>query len=280
MKLVDPVERYLFLEGLFLKYGIDFRQYAEASLDRRFSYILGKYSTDNLLDLLKRALESEAFFKELLPHLTIGTTEFFRDPVFFKSLSENVFPVLSTYPSFNIWIAGCSSGQEILSLAILLKEKGLLHRSRIYATDVNPEALKKSKAAVYELDYLKDFARSYNLAGGEGVPTDYYITDYGLAKFQQDLLKTVVFAEHNLATDHVFCEAQLILCRNVMIYFNKELQERTFRIFTQSLSLRGFLALGSQETLRFSNLYSNYEVKDDLNKIYQLKPRSREGVGL
>jgi chemotaxis protein methyltransferase CheR len=250
---VDPVERHLFLEGVFLRYGYDFRQYAEASLDRRLSNLLGQYNLDSLIDLLKRVLASADAFREILPQLTINTTEFFRDPIFFRTLRETVFPVLKTYPRIVVWVAGCSTGEEVISLAIALQEENLLNRTLIHATDINPNVLKKAKEAIYDSSLISSFNKNYVAAGGTKSPSEYY------------------FSEHNLVTDAPFIEANLILCRNVLIYFNRELQERAFNLFARSLTFKGYLGIGSKETIRFSPSASYFETVNQEQNIYSLK---------
>lgn len=266
---VDPVERHLFLEGVFLRYGYDFRQYSEASLTRRLSDILFRYNQISLIEILKQVLTSPDFFREILPYLTIGTTEFFRDPLFFRTLREQVFPILKTYPTVKIWNAGCSTGEEVLSMAIALKEEGLYDRSTIYATDINPKVLKQAREGIYDLHSLETFTKNYTIAGGKCSPSEYFTADYGLARFDPDLRRNVVFSEHNLVTDSVFCEAHLILCRNVIIYFNRELQQRVFRLFFNSLAYRGFLGIGSKESIRFSGVSQHFSPLVTHQNIFQ-----------
>lgn len=268
---VDSIEKYLFLEGIFLRYGYDFRQYAEASLDRRLQAVLIKHNLASVLDLLKKALHSTNFFEEILPDLTVNTTEFFRDPHVFLSLREKVLPLLKTYPRIVVWVAGCSTGEEVISLNILLKEEGLLERTTIYATDISSRVLKQAKQGIFELASLGKYNKNYALSGGTCSPSDYYITEYGLAKFDPKLLNNVVFSEHNLVTDSRFIEAHLILCRNVLIYFNKELQNRVFGLFANSLVYKGFLTIGSKESLKFSPNGDFYEPVDMSHNIYSLK---------
>lgn len=271
MKLVDPIERHLFLEGILLRYGYDFRQYAEASFDRRLGSILSRYGKNSLLDVLKECMNSPDFFREILPHLTINTTEFFRDPAFFKALREKVLPVLKTYPTINIWVAGCSTGEEVISLAILLKEENVYDRSVIYATDINSEVLKTAREGIYKATSVQNFIKNYVSAGGDRNSSDYYTAEYGLVRFDSSLRENVVYTEHNLATDSIFMEAHLILCRNVLIYFSRDLQNRVIQLFSQSLVYRGFLGIGTKESLRLSNSYELYEPLDSTQHIFQLK---------
>ncbi len=270
---IDPVEQKILLEAIFLKHGYDFRQYAEASLSRRLESLLSKFNIQDPLVLLQYILRDPSFFSSILPRLTVSTTEPFRDPPFFKALRLKVIPVLRTYPSLKIWLAGCSTGEEVYSVAILLKEEGIYERSTIYATDIDPIALKMARDGIYGFDSMQTFAKNYAESGGLFSPSDYYTAEYGKACFDSSLRDNVVFSEHNLVTDSVFTEANLILCRNVLIYFSKPLQERVFDLFTQSLVHRGFLALGSKENLRFSRAAADFEVLEKNWKIYQKATR-------
>lgn len=271
MKAVSSIERHLFLEGIFLRYGHDFRGYAMASLNRRLDDLLVRFSERSLLDLLARVLESPELFREMLPYLTINTTEFFRDPEFFKTLRDQGIPLLKTYPSLNIWVAGCSSGEELLSLAIILKEEGLYDRSTIYATDINPHVLKRAREGIFDLSSIQAFTKNYVLAGGKRSPSEYYTAEYGLARFDPSLRENVMFSEHNLATDGVFVEAHLILCRNVFIYFSRDLQNRVCDLFSKSLVHRGLLGIGSKETLKFCDTGNRFDSPIDSPHLYQLK---------
>lgn len=249
---ISAIERHLFFEGIFLRYGYDFRQYSESSLDRRLTVLLQHFQKNSLLEVLELVLNDSELFRKALADLTISTTEFFRDPLFFKELRESVFPLFKTYSRIHIWSAGCSTGEEVLSLAIALKEENLLKRTTIHATDINPSALKKAKSATYDADCIPLFNRNYSLAGGSASPSEYYTAEYGLVRFHQELSENIVFSEHNLVTDSDFLEANLILCRNVLIYFSRDLQNRALELFTRSLAHNGFLGIGSKESLRFS----------------------------
>lgn len=271
----DPsVETQLLLEGIYLKFGYDFRKYAGASLGRRLEFIRTRFNFADELEMLTRILREPGLFREILPYLTVSTTEMFRDPSFFKALREKVVPVLKTYPSVNIWLAGCSTGEELYSMAILLREEDLIGRAAVFATDLNPTALEKAKLGIYDLETVKTFTKNYTAAGGTASPSDYYTAEYGSARFRPFLRDNVTFAEHNLVTDFVFAETHLILCRNVMIYFNRDLQERALGLFNESLVPRGFLGLGSKETVRFSSYESSLKAFDPAQKIYQKDPRS------
>lgn len=273
MDRIDPVERHLFLEGIFMKYGYDFRQYSEASLNRRLQDVVNRNPDKHLLDILKACLESSPVFESVLPLLTIGTTEFFRDPKFFRALRETVIPVLKTYPRLNFWCAGCSTGEEPLSLAILLHEEGLLSRSTIYATEINPVSLKKARDGIYPGHDMRLFARNYAMAGGKASPSDYYIAEYGLVRFSAAIRDKIVYSVHNLATDAAFTEAHLVLCRNVLIYFDKRLQDRSLKLFVDSMAYRGFLAIGTKEAIRFSAVNAAFEPVEKSFNIFQLRPQ-------
>ncbi|WP_413294888.1 CheR family methyltransferase [Bdellovibrio sp. HCB185ZH] len=266
---VENVQRHLLLEGIFLKYGFDFRKYTEASVTRRIDVILAKHNIATEADLLARLLNDEDFFRKIMPLFTVNTSEMFRDPSFFKALRAQVIPVLRTYPNLNIWIAGCSTGEEVYSLQILLHEEGLLERSTIYATDINPVALKKAQDGVYDLEGIRVFTKNYVESGGNKSPSDYYTVHYNRARMIPELRERVVFSEHNMATGEGFVEAHLILCRNVLIYFNRELQERVFKLFYESLASRAFLGLGSKESIRFSACADGFDELNKEDKIYQ-----------
>lgn len=271
MMKVDPVERHLFLEGILLKYGYDFRQYSSAALDRRLSAILRESNQNSLLPVLHEVLDTEKNFRKILPLLTINTTEFFRDPDFFLALKEHVFTVMATYPSIKIWIAGSSTGEEAISIAILLMEANLYYKSTIYVSDINPVVLAAAQKAIYSPATIQQFVKNYNKVSQLASPSDYYTAEYGAVKFNPEILKNMVFLEHNLAMDDVFEEMHLILCRNVLIYFDRDLQNKALELFTRSLVYRGFLGIGSKESLRISSVHANYDVVSSKENIYQLK---------
>lgn len=277
---IDSIERHLFFEGILLRYGYDFRQYASASLDRRLTFLLTQRRTASLIDLLKEALASPEAFRKMLPSLTINTTQFFRDPAFFKSLRESVFPMLRTHSRLSIWSAGCSTGEEVLSLAIALSEEGLSERSTIYATDINPAVLAAAKEAIYDVKVIADFNKSYVAAGGTASPSEYYTTEYGLVRFDRKLLANISFLEHNLVTDDVFVEAHLILCRNVLIYFSKPLQDRVLGLFARSLAYKGFLGIGPKEAVQFSSAAKFFERLSGGQNIFVQKVHAISGEKL
>lgn len=269
--MIDPIEKRLFLEGIYQKFGYDFRNYAEASIERRLRFIMDVFEVKSLLELLHMVFHSQTEFKKLLNHMTIHTTEFFRDPSFFKTIREEVVPILKTYNSINVWHAGCSTGEEVISLAILFKEEGLDNKTTVYATDISENALKTARKATYDLSKFKDLNKNYVASGGTETPSQYYTAEYGLGRFDPSLIKNVVFSTHNLATDGNFIEAHLIICRNVIIYFDSTLQDRVFRLFANSLANQGILGLGPKESVQFSAEGKLYTPLKDIKGLYHLR---------
>lgn len=263
------IELRLLLDAIYLKYHYDFRGYAGASLRRRLRTALGRFGCTTLSQLQDKALNDPATFPALLDFLTVQVSEMFRDPAYFRALREQVVPLLRTYPSLRIWVAGCSAGEEVYSLAILLREEGLLERSLIYATDINGQALQKAEAGVYELDRIAGFTENHRRSGGRSSLSDYYTAAYGRAVFDKSLRKNMVFSDHSLATDSVFVEVQLVSCRNVLIYFNRELQDRSIGLFREALCRRGFLGIGAKESLRFSRHADAFDELAPGERLYQ-----------
>ena len=249
---VDEIEMRLLLEAVYSRYHYDFRQYASASLRRRLSQALTRLRCDTVADLQHKILHDERAFPALLEYLTVQVSEMFRDPEFYLALRQEVVPLLATYPSLKLWIAGCSTGEEAYSFAILLAEEGLLDRTLIYATDINGESLNKARSGIFSLDRMKQFTLNHREAGGKGSLSDYYHAAHDNAVMSPRLRARITFADHSLATDNAFSEVQLISCRNVLIYFDKALQDRAIGLFHESLCHRGFLCLGSKEAIRFS----------------------------
>ncbi|THD02038.1 chemotaxis protein CheR [Panacagrimonas perspica] len=268
------IELPLLLEAIYLKYHYDFREYANASLKRRLSAALVRFGCRTLSQLQQRILHEPAIFPILLDYLTVQVTEMFRDPNYFKALREHVVPLLRTYPSLKIWVAGCSTGEEVYSLAILLREEGLLSRSLIYATDINPQALQRAEAGVFDIDRIPAFTESHRRSGGHSSLSDYYTAAFGRAVIDKSLKKHIVFSDHSLATDSVFAEVQLVSCRNVLIYFNRELQDRALGLFADALCRKGFLGLGSKESLRFTALAGAFADVSREDRIFQKKDRA------
>jgi chemotaxis protein methyltransferase CheR len=252
MSSVEDREIPLILEAIFQLYHYDFRGYSPASLRRRLNLACVQLGCHDLPELHARLRQDAAFFGRLLQYLTVQVSDMFRDPSFFVTLRTQVIPVLRTYPSLKIWIAGCSTGEELFSFAILLREEGLLDRTMLYATDINSESLRKAEAGIFPIDRVPAFSDNYRAAGGKTSLSVHYSAAYSSVVFDRGLRKNVVFADHCLATDSVFAEVNVVCCRNVLIYFNQALQERALGLMKDSLCRRGFLGLGSRETLQFS----------------------------
>jgi len=242
----------LLLDAIYLKYHYDFRGYAAASLKRRLTNAPGRFGCQTLSQLQDKVLREPTAFPTLLSLLTVPVSEMFRDPSYFRSLREQVVPLLRTYPSLKVWVAGCSTGEEAYSLAILLREEDLLERTLIYATDINPQSLQKAAAGVYAIDRIAGFTENHRKSGGRTSLSDYYTAAYGRAVFDKSFRRHIVFSDHSLATDSVFAEVQLVSCRNVLIYFNGDLQNRAVGLFRDALCRKGFLGIGMKESLRFS----------------------------
>jgi chemotaxis protein methyltransferase CheR len=247
------LEIYLLLEAIYRKYHHDFRRYSRTSLRRRLEDARVRLGCATLSDLQARLLHDETVFPALMRYLTVQVTDLFRDPSFFRTFREEIVPMLRTYPSVRVWIAGCSTGEEAYSFAILLEEEGLLGRAILYATDINPDSLRVAEAGLYPADRLAAFAENHRRSGARGPLTDHYTAAYGAALFNRSLRQKIVFSDHSLASDAGFAEMQLISCRNVLIYFDRELQNRALGLFKESLCRRGFLGLGTRETLRFTS---------------------------
>lgn len=269
---VHDIELRLLVEAIYLRWGHDFRDYAHASLKRRVLQACQRMGAGSITALQERVLHDDQAFSELLQYLTVPVSEMFRDPAYFLALRRHVVPVLRTYPSLKVWVAGCSTGEEPYSLAILLHEEGLLARTILYATDINTVSLQKARQGIFALDAMQGFTRNYQRAGGTGSFSDYYTAAYGGALFDKRLRESITFADHSLATDAVFAETQLVSCRNVLIYFKRGLQDRALGLFHESLAHRGFLGLGSKETLEFSAWARHFEVVSRPDRIYRKLP--------
>ncbi|RRS06299.1 protein-glutamate O-methyltransferase CheR [Aquabacterium soli] len=266
------LEIRLFLEGVFQQYHYDFRQYSMASLRRRLVLAMERHGCDTLSSLQSRVLREPELFAQMLQYFTVQVSDLFRDPGYFRALREAVVPLLQTYPSIKVWVAGCSTGEEVWSMAILLRETGLLDRSLVYATDINAQSLKTAEAGVYPIERAAQFSRNYLQAGGTGSLSDYYTAGYEAIVFDRQLKKHIVFADHSLATDHVFSEMHLVSCRNVLIYFDRALQDRAVGLFRDALVPRGFLGLGSKETLRFGAHEHVFEPWQAEERLYRRRP--------
>ncbi|MBD9562120.1 CheR family methyltransferase [Pseudomonas sp. PDM09] len=269
MERDTETELRLLIEAIYLKYSYDFRDYSSASIKRRVNHALSQFECKTISALREKVLHDPTAFMQLLQLLTIPVSEMFRDPSHFLALRQEVVPLLKTYPSIKVWIAGCSTGEEVYSMAILLREEGLLDRTILYATDINPHSLDKARQGIFSLENVRAYTHNYQQAGGQRSFADYYTAAYGYAIFDKSLCDNVTFADHSLATDSVFSETQLISCRNVLIYFNKKLQGRALGLFHESLCHRGFLALGSKETLDFSAYGNQFEALVKPERIYR-----------
>ena len=263
------IEIDLLLEGIYRRYHHDFREYSKGSLRRRISQALTAFECQSVSHLQERVLHEPEILPLLLRYLTVQVSDMFRDPSYWRAVRTHVIPVLATYPSFKIWIAGCSTGEEVYSMAICLQEAGLLSRALIYATDINNEAQRKAAAGVYEVERVAQFSKNYQEGGGTGSLSDYYTATYGSAVMDKRLSERVVFSDHSLATDSVFTEVHFVSCRNVFIYFSRELQERALGLFADSLCPRGFLGMGSRESLRFIDTAKRFVLVDEANRLYR-----------
>jgi len=266
------IEVELLLDAIFKKYHYDFRGYAMASMRRRVTSALTHFRTPNVASLQDMVLHDAKMFPELLRFLTVQVSDLFRDPSYFKAIRDKVVPYLHTYPSLKLWVAGCSTGEEAYSLAILLAEEGLLDRTLIYATDINQESLRIAEEGVYDSARFSQFSANYIAAGGRASLSDYYTARYSGALLDRGLKKSILFSDHSLATDNAFAEVELVSCRNVLIYFDRPLQNRAIGVLRDSLCRRGFLGLGHRETLRFSAHANAFVEIVPNDRIYQLNP--------
>jgi chemotaxis protein methyltransferase CheR len=248
----EDIELALLLEAVLRRYHYDFRGYSMASIKRRLTQVREHFDDASFSLLQHRVLHDPAVMPKLLSFLTVQVSEFFREPAYFRAIRETVVPHLRTYPSLKVWVAGCAAGEELYSLAILFREEGIEERTLFYGTDINPESLAKAEAGVYELDRIPTFTRNHRASGGKSSLSDYYTASYGAAVFDRSLRRRAVFSDHSLVTDAVFAEVQLVSCRNVLIYFDRQLQDRAVGLFEDALVRRGFLGLGAKESLRFS----------------------------
>jgi chemotaxis protein methyltransferase CheR len=263
------IEVRLLVEAIFLRYSHDFRDYSFASLKRRVLHAQSQLDYPSISRMQERVLREPDAFAALMQYLTVPVSDMFRDPAYFLALRRHVVPVLRTYPSLKLWVAGCSTGEEVYSLAILLREEGLLDRTIMYATDINPDSLERARQGIMPMDRVSAYTANYQKAGGTRSFSDYYTAAYGRALFDKSLRENVTFADHSLSTDSVFSETQFVSCRNVLIYFNRKLQDRALGLFHESLSHRGFLGLGTKETLEFSHWSNRFEPVSKPERIYR-----------
>ena len=263
------IELGLLIDAIYHLYHYDFRGYALASLRRRMKAAMTRFGCQSLSRLQEQVVHDPAVFPALLDFLTVQVSEMFRDPGYFRALREQVVPLLRTYPSLKVWVAGCSAGEEAYSLAILLREEGLLDRTLIYATDINPHSLQKAAAGIYDVGRIAGFTENHHKSGARSSLSDYYTAAYGRAVFDKSLKDHMVFSDHSLATDSVFAEVQLVSCRNVLIYFDRTLQDRALGLFHDALCRNGFLGIGSKESLQFSTRGEDFAALVREQKIFQ-----------
>jgi chemotaxis protein methyltransferase CheR len=266
---IEDIEIQLLLEGLYQRYHYDFRHYAQASVKRRLKQAREQMGFRSFSALQESLLHDPGMLAHMLGYLTVQVSEMFRDPSYFRAIREKVVPHLRTYPSLKVWIAGCSSGEELYSFVILFREEGLEQRTLFYATDINQDALDRAEGGIYDLDRIQLFTENHMTSGGKSSLSDYYSAAYGKASFDKSLRKQVVFSDHSLVTDAVFAEMHLVSCRNVLIYFDRALQDRALGLFRDSLARKGFLGLGSKESMRFSDHAGSFMDCVREEKIYQ-----------
>ena len=269
MPETEDIELRLLLEAVLARYSHDFRGYAGAALKLRVQRALPRLGCETISQLQSRVLREPVAFQQLLEVLTIPFSEMFRDPAYWLALRRQAAPLLRTYPSLKAWVAGCATGEEVFSLAILLHEEGLLERTIIYATDINPSALEKARRGIFTIDSVRAHTANYQVAGGTQAFSDYYSAAYDAVRFDPALLRNVTFADHSLATDAVFSETHLVSCRNVLIYFDRALQDRALGLFHESLCRRGFLGLGSKESLQFSRYADRFEPVGGQQRLFR-----------
>lgn len=269
---IQDIELNLLLQAVYMKYGYDFRNYSKAHLKRRVHQRLKLSGLETISEMQKLILWDTDFYNIFLKDLSINVTEMFRDPDFYAAFREKVIPDLRTYAHIKVWHAGCSTGEEVYSLAIVLKEENLLDKTQIYATDFNKNVLEIAKQGIYSKKEIDLFAQNYKHAGGIHELSNYYTSKYGSVLLDKSLSKNIVFADHNLVTDGVFAEVNLVFCRNVLIYFDKKLQNKVLQLFSESLTKRGVLCLGTKENLRFTDYENQFSVIDKKMKIYKKLP--------
>ena len=266
---IENTELDVLLEAVFERYGYDFRHYARASLQRRIRGFMEKHGFKYLREMMARILADKSVFETLVYAISVSVTEMFRDPLVYLAIREEVTEFLKTYPFIRIWHAGCASGEEVYSLAIVLSEAGLYDRCQIYATDMNSVVLEKAKQGIYPAERLQEYTRNYRLSGGREPFSTYYHAKYDSVIMNAGLKKRILFANHNLVTDSVFGEMNLVLCRNVLIYFDQHFQNRALRLFYDSLVHKGYLCLGTKETIRYSEFNNRFKEIFAREKIYQ-----------
>ena len=260
--MIEDIELETLINDIYEYHGFDLGNYSKASLKRRVTRVFQLGNFSNFYEFLSKVKYDADFYKKTIDEITVNVTEMFRDPSFYKVVRTEILPLLATKPFIRIWHAGCSSGEEVYSMAILLKEAGLLDKSLLYATDINSKVLENAKKGIFSMRMMKDYSENYINSGGQQDFSTYYIANYGNAKFNDEFTKRMVFSQHNLVSDTSFNEFDFILCRNVLIYFDNDLQKRVVKLFDESLSILGFLALGTKETLKYSIAPTKYQQLD------------------
>ena len=268
-KNLKEIEIDCLLRAVSERYGYDFHNYARASLTRRVDYCLMQSDCEHISELIPKVLHDSDYLSEFIGNMSVTVTEMFRDPTMFKCVREDIVPILRTYSRINIWHAGCATGQEVYSMAILLQEEGLLDRARLYATDFDRHSLKIAKEGIYPAESFDLYSKNYLQAGGKASLANYFQENYQRVKIKESIKEKIIFADHNLTCDQVFAEMHLVICRNVLIYFDKELQNRALNLFSESLLARGFLILGDKETIKFSQIKDGFEALSEELKIYR-----------
>lgn len=268
---IEAIEVDLLLEALYRRYGYDFRAYARASIERRIRLFASTRGMEHVSELISQVIHDGELFYELLQTFSISVTEMFRDPTTFRAIREQVVPGLKSFPFIKVWHAGCATGEEAYSLAILLSEAGILERSTLYGTDFNDKSLERARAGIYPVDRIQAFTRNYQDTGGTSSFSEYYHASYDCASMNTGLRERILFANHNLITDAVFSEFHVVFCRNVLIYFNRDLQNKVLKLITDSLVRGGWLCLGSAEDLKFTDVADQYEIVDAGARIYRKK---------
>jgi chemotaxis protein methyltransferase CheR len=263
------IEIRLLIEAIYLRYSHDFRDYSQASLKRRVLHAQQQLQYATISAMQERILREPDAFARLMQYLTVPVSDMFRDPPYFLALRRQVVPVLKTYPSIKIWVAGCSTGEEVYSLAILLREEGLLEKTLMYATDINPTSLDAARQGIFPLERVSNYTANYQKGGGQRSFSEYYTAAYNNARFDRTLAENITFADHSLSTDSVFSETQFVSCRNVLIYFNRALQDRALGLFHDSLSHRGFLGLGNKESIEFSAWKNRFETVSRPDRLFR-----------
>lgn len=277
-KAIQEMEINFLVEAIYQRYGYDFRHYARASLRRRIRHRMEVSNLNHASELIPKILYDEDFFNLFLQDMSVTVTEMFRDPEFFNTFRKEVIPHLKTYPRIKIWHAGCATGEEVYSMAILLEEEGLLERSQIYATDYNNQSLKTAKEGIYSVKDLHEYEESYQQSGGHSTLSNFYLARYNSGKMQDKLQEHITFSNHNLCVDASFGEMQAVICRNVLIYFDKELQDKVLKLFDDSICSQGFLCLGTKESSDYYSNKHNYTSLSARQKIYRKKDYAQLGV--